>query len=133
MLGCMNLFKLVFSFFFIYMPRSRIVGSYDSPMFWFLSNFHFVFHSGRIKLQFHGPCQRVPFCLHSDQHLLFVNFFKLKYSWFTALCFRCTAQGYNYIYVCMCVCVCIPFQILFPYRLLQNIEYSSLCSIPSPY
>ena len=31
----------------------------------------------------------------------------------------------------MCVCVEILFQILFPYRLLQNTEYSSLCYIQS--
>ena len=40
-----------------------------------------------------------------------------------------------YIYMCVCVCIYIYiyiyilFQILFPYRLLQNIELSSLCSI----
>ena len=27
----------------------------------------------------------------------------------------------------------IPFQIFFPYRLLQNIEYSSLCYTVGPY
>ena len=52
--------------------------------------------------------------------------------------FKCTAQWFTHthIYVCVCVCVCvyiyiyiyiIPFRILFPYSLLQNIEYSSLC------
>ena len=36
------------------------------------------------------------------------------------------------IYICVYVCVCIYiffFKILFPYKLLQNIEYSSLCYI----
>ena len=36
------------------------------------------------------------------------------------------------IYVCVCVCVCIPFQILFHYMLLQNIEYSSLQYVVDP-
>ena len=31
-----------------------------------------------------------------------------------------------HIYIYVCVCVCILFQILFPYSLSQNIEYSSL-------
>ena len=29
--------------------------------------------------------------------------------------------------VCVCVCVCILFWIIFHYRLLQDIEYSSMC------
>ena len=32
-----------------------------------------------------------------------------------------------YIYVCVCVYIYIPLQILFHYRLLQDVEYSSLC------
>ena len=32
------------------------------------------------------------------------------------------------IYIYIYIYIHIPFQILFPYRLLQNIEYSSLCS-----
>ena len=36
---------------------------------------------------------------------------------------------YTYIHVCRCVCVSLHFllQILFPYRLLQNTECSTLC------
>ena len=36
--------------------------------------------------------------------------------------------------MCVCVCVCIffLFQILFPYMLLQDIEYSSLCCTVGP-
>ena len=46
---------------------------------------------------------------------------------------------YTYIHTYICVCVYIYiythmyfFQILFPYRLLQNIEYSSLCYTVGP-
>ena len=42
--------------------------------------------------------------------------------------FRCTAKWFSYIYTC----IYILFQILFPYRLLQNIEYSSLCYTVGP-
>ena len=34
--------------------------------------------------------------------------------------------------LCICMYMYIPFQILFPYRLLQNIEYSPLCCTVSP-
>ena len=34
--------------------------------------------------------------------------------------------------MCVCVRVCIFFQILFLYRLLQNIKYSSLCYTVGP-
>ena len=41
---------------------------------------------------------------------------------------------YIYIYVCVYIYIYIyiPFQILFPYRLLQNIEHSSLCYTVGP-
>ena len=39
--------------------------------------------------------------------------------------FRCTAKWFSYTYIYIYF-----FQILFPYRLLQNIEYSSLCYTP---
>lgn len=42
-------------------------------------------------------------------------FFKLKYSWFTT-CLRCTAKWSSYIY--------FSFQIIFPYTLLQDTQYS---------
>lgn len=48
--------------------------------------------------------------------------FKLNYSWFTqCVTFWCVAKWFRDIYIY------IPFLILFCYRLLQGIEYSSLC------
>ena len=50
--------------------------------------------------------------------------FSLEYSWLTMLC---KFQVYNKgIQLCVYIYVFI-LQILFPYRLLQNIEYISLC------
>ena len=55
------------------------------------------------------------------------------------ICITLYVSLYNWLYrlslynhtVCICIHICIYifffFQILFPYRLLQNIEYSSLC------
>ena len=43
------------------------------------------------------------------------------------------SDSYIYIYyIYMCVCVSILFQILSPFKLLHNIEDSSLCYIVGP-
>ena len=59
-------------------------------------------------------------------------FFLLKYSWFTMLCFRCIAKWFSFIHTHTHTHTYIVFKILFPYRLLQNIEYASLCYIVGP-
>ena len=58
-----------------------------------------------------------------------IFYFLLTYSWFTILCYfqmySTVIQLYKNIYSF--------FQILFPYRLSQNIEYSSLCCAVGPW
>ena len=113
-----------------------------------------IIYSNCLKCLFHDSVQHPSLCYSSyiySSHLLsevtlqislvwhksftlfFNHFFKLKHSWFTMLCYfqvySKVIQLYIYmcIYVYMHVYIYILFQIVFHNRLLQDIEYSSLC------
>ena len=61
------------------MLRSGNAESYGSFIFSFLRKLHVVLYSGRINLNSHQQCKRVPFSPHLLQHLLLVDF------WITAI------------------------------------------------
>ena len=69
-----------------------------------------------------------PLFLHIFSHLKFLSFLN-NWSIVGLQCFsfKCTPNR------CSCTCIYIYFQILFLYRLLQNIEYNSLCNTVGSY
>ena len=56
--------------FFIYMPRSGIVGSYGSSIFIFLRKFYSVLHNCCTDLYTHLQCRRVPFSPHTAEFIV---------------------------------------------------------------
>ena len=75
-----------------YMARSGISRSHGNSIFSFLRKLHTVLHTECINIQSHQLCRRVPFSLHTFQHLLFVDFLNDSY--------RC-----ELIYILVLICI----------------------------
>ena len=110
--------------FLPHIPPKGLVFYFFINIFWkyvFYSFKHIYIGTGRKKVS-------------TDEISFLSEFLKNFFSFFNwslvdiqcCVSFRCTAKWFSYnIYMYI-------FQILFPYRLLQNIDYSSLCSRVGP-
>lgn len=70
----MNMYVQASFYVFGCTHRSRIDGSYNNSIFYFISNWHTVLHSSCTILHSHKWCTDAPISLHSHKYLLFSIF-----------------------------------------------------------
>ena len=59
-----------FHFLPICIPRSETAGSWSNFSFWFLKTLHTVLHTVCTILHSHQQCLKVPYSLHTPQHVI---------------------------------------------------------------
>ena len=96
--------------FFVYLPRSGIVGSCFSSTFFFFSFRNILtVHSGSANLHYHQQCRRVPFSPHLFQHLWFVNFwlqpFWQRYFIVVLICISLITSDVEHLLMHLLICL----------------------------
>ena len=123
-LGCIYLFKLVFSFFFICVcvcvyvcvcmcvcvcvyPRIKLQGHMVVLVSVFLRKPHTFFHSGCTNLLLHEQYKRFPFSPCPGQHLLFVFFLMIAIltgMWWhlvVLICISLIISDVEHLFICL--------------------------------